>query len=56
MGCLGFAVRRSDAGKLVSPFWRVANQVHLMALDETLGSVVSQKNARKVCGSLFFDE
>ena len=38
------------------PFWRIANQVHMVALHEALGGIVSQKNAREVGGALFFDQ
>jgi hypothetical protein len=28
----------------MSPFWRVAGKMYVVALDETLGGVISEKN------------
>lgn len=54
MGCVGLFVWRSEARKLVSPFRGEANEVHLVPLDEALGSIVPQNNAGEVSSALFF--
>jgi hypothetical protein len=52
---LGFAVWHSYAGQLMSPFWRVANKMYVVALDETLSGVISEKNPWEISRALLFD-
>jgi hypothetical protein len=40
----------------VSPFWRIADEVDLMALNESFGGIVSQQDAREVGSALLFDQ